>query len=194
MLLPGAVWVGASADGIFAGVVAAGPGPAGGPRPVGAGRSAGCCSASRCTCRTGFVLVGLLALAVLALRAAGPGPRAARRRGRASSAVTAVFVAAGFRWWDGYHLVVERYYQGWAADRPYGYWVWANLAALLLCAGPVARPGAAPARVAGRSRRTVRARPPSAGAGPATGPARADATPGPTVLLPLAAALAVARR
>jgi hypothetical protein len=36
--------------------------------------------------------------------------------------------------------VVRRYYQGWAADRPYGYWVWANLACLLLSAGPVIGP------------------------------------------------------
>ena len=36
--------------------------------------------------------------------------------------------------------MVRRYYQGWAADRPYGYWVWADLAALLLCVGPVVAP------------------------------------------------------
>ena len=53
---------------------------------------------------------------------------------------TAAFTAAGFWWPTGYHLVVRRYYQGWAADRPYGYWVWADLAALLLCVGPVVAP------------------------------------------------------
>jgi hypothetical protein len=53
-------------------------------------------------------------------------------------AVSAVFTAAGFCWLDGYHLVVQRYYQGIASDRPYAYWVWANLALIAVCAGPVA--------------------------------------------------------
>ena len=51
--------------------------------------------------------------------------------------VVVAFTAAGFWWLDGYHLVVERYYQGLASVRPYTYWVWANLAALVACAGPV---------------------------------------------------------
>jgi methylthioxylose transferase len=53
-------------------------------------------------------------------------------------AVAACFTAAGFWWLDGYHLVVQRYYQGIASDRPYGYWVWANLALIGACAGPAA--------------------------------------------------------
>jgi hypothetical protein len=87
----------------------------------------------------GFVLVGLLALAVVALRPTGRLATLAR----AATGVVAVvvgFTAAGFWWLDGYHLVVRRYYQGWAADRPYGYWVWANLAALAVSAGPAAAP------------------------------------------------------
>jgi hypothetical protein len=51
-------------------------------------------------------------------------------------AVVAAFAAGGFWWLDGYHLVVERYYQGIGSVRPYGYWVWANLASLVLAAGP----------------------------------------------------------
>ena len=50
--------------------------------------------------------------------------------------VVVAFTAAGFWWLDGYHLVVERYYQGLASVRPYTYWVWANIAALVACAGP----------------------------------------------------------
>ena len=38
----------------------------------------------------------------------------------------------------GCTLVRIRYYQGIAADRPYAYWVWANLASLALAAGPMA--------------------------------------------------------
>ena len=33
-----------------------------------------------------------------------------------------------------------RYYQGWAAERPYPYWVWANLACLILSACPAVLP------------------------------------------------------
>jgi methylthioxylose transferase len=49
--------------------------------------------------------------------------------------VVAGFTAAGFWWFDGYHLVVERYYQGIATDRPYGYWWWGNLAATVCAVG-----------------------------------------------------------
>ena len=47
--------------------------------------------------------------------------RRADRSGTAGTgAVVAGFTLAGFWWLTGYHLVVQRYYQGWAADRPYG--------------------------------------------------------------------------
>ncbi|MFD0823742.1 hypothetical protein ACFQ0D_36700, partial [Micromonospora zhanjiangensis] len=62
--------------------------------------------------------------------------------------VVAAFTATGFWWPDGYHLVVQRYYQGWAADRPYTYWLWANLAALILSAGPAVAPALRRATVA----------------------------------------------
>ena len=67
-------------------------------------------------------------------------PLAARLAGAAvgAAAVAVAFTAAGFWWLDGYHLVVERYYQGIASDRPYAYWVWANLALIAVCAGPAA--------------------------------------------------------
>jgi hypothetical protein len=51
------------------------------------------------------------------------------------------FAALGFWWLDGYHLVVDRYYQGIAGDRPYAYWVWADLACLALATGPAAAAG-----------------------------------------------------
>ncbi|MEJ3745587.1 hypothetical protein WEI85_20135 [Actinomycetes bacterium KLBMP 9797] len=138
VLFPGAVWIGASADGIFAAVVAAGLALLAAPRwwcwPLG-----GVLLGFALYLSYGFALVGILALAVVALRR---GHRAAAL-GTAAAGVGAVvvaFTAAGFWWLDGYHLVVERYYQGWASDRPYAYWVWANLAALVLCAGPAVGP------------------------------------------------------
>lgn len=57
-------------------------------------------------------------------------------------AVVAAFAAEGFWWPEGYQLVVERYYQGVASERPYTYWVWANLASLALAAGPALIVGA----------------------------------------------------
>jgi hypothetical protein len=52
-----------------------------------------------------------------------------------------VFAAAGFWWLDGYSLVIQRYYQDVGLTRPYNYWVWADLACLVLCAGPAIAPG-----------------------------------------------------
>ncbi|RZT79341.1 hypothetical protein EV382_2539 [Micromonospora violae] len=181
VLFPGAVWVGASADGIFAAVVAAGLAllVAGGRPGAAVG---GLLLGVALYLSYGFVLVGVLALAVVLLRARD-------RLGvllvaaTAVAAVVAVFTVAGFWWLDGYHLVARRYYQGWAAERPYGYWVWANLAALLLSAGPVVGPALRRAVAA------VAIRPPH--------PPRAIAlrqriaTAGPTVWLPIAAAAAV---
>jgi hypothetical protein len=43
--------------------------------------------------------------------------------------VAATFWAAGFAWWEAYPVLHERYYAGIAAERPYGYWVWADLGA-----------------------------------------------------------------
>jgi hypothetical protein len=55
--------------------------------------------------------------------------------------VVATFAAAGFWWLDGYHLVIQRYYQDLGRTRPYDYWVWANLVGLAIATGPVLAPG-----------------------------------------------------
>ncbi|MGC5019271.1 hypothetical protein [Micromonospora sp. DT47] len=177
VLLPGAVWLGASGDAIFTGVVAAGLALLAVRGPV-AALAGGLLLGFALHLSYGFVLVGALALAVLALRR---DRRWAALLAAAAgvAAVVAGFVLAGFRWWEGYDRVVERYYQGWAADRPYGYWIWANLAALLLSAGPVLGPALRRALLAARARWR-----------PAPFPERVRG-PGPTVLLPAAAALAV---
>ncbi|WP_433125044.1 hypothetical protein ACQPWW_21545 [Micromonospora sp. CA-240977] len=178
VLFPGAVWVGASADGMFAAVIAAGLAllaVGGRPRAVLGGLLLG----FALYLSYGFVLVGILAVTVVLLRARD-------RLGVLLVAATAVaavvvwFSLAGFWWLDGYHLVERRYYQGWAAERPYGYWVWANLAALLLSAGPVVGPALRRAVAA------VPIRPPLA-----TALRQRIASAGPTVWLPVAAAVAV---
>jgi len=85
----------------------------------------------------GLVLIACLVLAVA--WSARDASRARRSSGWLALGVVivcAAYTLAGFRWWDGYHLLVQRYYQGLAADRPYSYWVWANLASLFLATGP----------------------------------------------------------
>ena len=139
VLFPGAVWVGASADGFFTGVVAAGLALLAAGRGWWTGLPGGILLGFALYLSYGLVLVAPLALAVLWLL-----PR--NRTATAAAAVTGVaavviaFTASGFWWLDGYRLVVRRYYQGWALGRPYGYWVWADLAALVLCAGPAVAP------------------------------------------------------
>jgi hypothetical protein len=123
VLFPGAVWVGASADGMFMGVAAVGIYLL--TRwPLLGGVVLGWCL---------FLSYGLVLLAPLALVAVG------RKAGWAIAgalAVVGAFALAGFWWLDGYELVKLRYYQGIGDTRPYWYWVWANLAALALVIGP----------------------------------------------------------
>lgn len=174
VLLPGAVWIGASGDGLFTGVVAAGLALLAARHPV-APLAGGVLLGFALHLSYGFVLIGLLALAVLALRHGRFLP-ALLAAAAGVAVVVAAFSAAGFWWWDGYQLVVERYYQGWAAQRPYGYWVWANLAATLASAGLVVGPAL---------RHSIDA----AIRLPIGAPSRVVAQP--TVLLPIVAAIAV---
>jgi hypothetical protein len=100
----------------------------------------------------GLVLLGPLALAVLAAaRSWRPLPVAAM----AALGVVLVFAAYGFAWWEAYPVLRERYWDGLAADRPAAYWMWGNLAALLVAAGPLL--GAGVATVAATWRRLDRA-------------------------------------
>jgi len=142
VLTPGAVWIGVSADGLFAGVTATGLAllalsakafTDGRRYAVPAGLAAGALLGFGIFLSYGLVLLGLLAVAVAVL---GRQWRAAALAIAAALAVVGVFAWAGFWWLDGYHLVVERYYQGVALVRPYSYWVWADLAAVAVALGP----------------------------------------------------------
>jgi hypothetical protein len=138
VLFPGAVWLGASADAVFAGVLAAGLAllTVNGRLAAAAG---GVFLGFSLYLSYGLVLAAALALAVIALRARDRiATLAAAALG--VGAVVAAFTAAGFWWPDGYQLVVQRYYQGWGGERPYAYWVWANVACLVLAAGPAVGP------------------------------------------------------
>jgi hypothetical protein len=177
VLFPGAVWVGASADGLFLGVTSVGlallaaAASTHGISAAALGLGAGLVLGFGCFLSYGLVLIAVLALAIVL---------PARRVdvvGWALLAVAAVigaFAASGFWWLDGYHLVVARYYQGVAAERSYAYWAWANLASLVLSAGPAAAVTVTRAAAAAAGGRARMLRLPA------------------TVLVPLAAATAIA--
>ena len=157
VVFPGAIWVGASADAIFTAVAAAGLALLAARRwwvaPFG-----GVLLGFALYLSYGLVLLAALALAVVALRPDRRVPSVVGAAGGAV-AVAACFSASGFSWPTGYRLVVQRYNQGWAADRPYGYWVWADLACLLLCSGLVAGPALYRAASAVAARRADGPRP-----------------------------------
>lgn len=140
-LLPGAVWLGVSADAMFAGVAAVGVmlvalGAARGVMPLCA--AGGAVLGWSVFLSYGLVLMAPVALAVVWVTRCW---RALAHAVPAALAVAAVFALAGFWWPEGYELVVRRYYEGIGAVRPYWYWVWANLACLALVVGPAAAAG-----------------------------------------------------
>lgn len=139
---PTAIWVAVSADGYFAGVAA-----------WGIALLALAARRSVRTCGLAAVGAGLLlgwgaflnyGLALMALPAAAVLIAAVNRRAAfralipaaiAAVTVVLVFALAGFWWFDGYVLVQQRYWQGIAADRPFQYWWWANLASVVCAIG-----------------------------------------------------------
>jgi len=144
VLAPAAVWMGTSADAYFTAVAAwsvALLALAVTGRSVGwaAGWAAGAGLLFGLTCYLsyGLTLFALPCAAVLWL-----GRRRVRERPvilplllAGLAVVPTVFTLAGFDWWEAYRLLVTRYYQGAGGVRPYGYWVWANLACTVLITG-----------------------------------------------------------
>ena len=152
VLGPAAVWTAVSADALFAAVAAWGL----------AALALGATSTRRAVMTSwsalaglllgycvmmsyGLPLLGLLAVAVLAAaRTWEPLVVAAL----SASAVVLGFAVGGFALWEAFPVLQERYWAGVAADRPAAYWMWANLAALILCAGPILGAGLARLAVA----------------------------------------------
>jgi hypothetical protein len=82
----------------------------------------------------GLPLLGVLAVAILLIaRSWRPLVGALA----AALAVVLTFAANGFAWWEAYPVLSKRYWDGIASSRPYGYWVWGDLAALTVSAGPI---------------------------------------------------------
>ncbi|WP_251095966.1 hypothetical protein [Streptomyces sp. Caat 7-52] len=140
-LAPAAVWVGASADGYFAAVAAwsmALLALAVTGRSLAWAAGSGLLFGLTCYLSYGLTLFALIGAAVLVL-----GRRRVRERPvllpvlflAGAAVVPVAFTLAGFDWCEGYRLLVTRYYEGVGGIRPYGYWVWANLACSVLITG-----------------------------------------------------------
>ncbi|MEU0410010.1 hypothetical protein ABZ307_19630 [Streptomyces griseorubiginosus] len=141
VLAPAAVWTGTSADGYFAAVAAwalALLAQAVTGRSRWAAGASGLLLGLTCYLSYGLTLVALMAAAVLLLGRDGIRQRPVLLLPLLAglAVVPTAFTLAGFDWWEAYRLLVTRYDQGVGGVRPYGYWVWANLACTVLIAGP----------------------------------------------------------
>ncbi|WP_393059149.1 hypothetical protein [Streptomyces sp. LN549] len=139
VLAPVAVWAGTSADGYFTAVAAwsvallALAARRTVRAPAVAALGAGLLYGLSCYLSYGLTLIVMPLLAVLVLtRTARPLPLFLL----GAVVVPVAFTVAGFDWWYAYRVLVERYYQGAGGIRPYGYWIWANLACTAVIIGP----------------------------------------------------------
>ena len=144
VLAPAAVFLAVSADAVFTAVgawglaalaAAAVAGRTGATNALlGWGSLAGLLLGTAVMMSYGLPLLGAITLGVLAAARAW---RALPVAAIAALAVVLAFAAGGFAWWEAYPVLQDRYWDGLAAERPFAYWGWGNLAALLVAAGPV---------------------------------------------------------
>ncbi|MCB5907493.1 hypothetical protein [Streptomyces pinistramenti] len=138
VLAPAAIWIGTSADGYFAAVAAwtiallTRAATRTTRSPAAAALGSGLLFGLTAYLSYGLTLFIVIAAAVLLLTRT-PRPLPLFLTG--ASAVPLAFALTGFNWWEAYHLLVERYYQGAGGVRPYSYFVWANLACTVLVIG-----------------------------------------------------------
>lgn len=133
VLAPAAIWMGVSGDAIFTAVsvwalalLALSACARSRGRMAAFGVAAGLLFGLCVYLSYGLLLLGALAIAVfVAARRWQPFGWALA----GALVVAAGFTIAGFSWWEGFGVLRERYYDGIAMDRPYSYWVWANIAA-----------------------------------------------------------------
>ena len=142
---PAAIWQAVSADAMFAAVAAWGIAAlAAAAVARGRGRTAAWALVSglllgyAVMLSYGLPLLGILAVAVLWLtRTWRPLPWTAL----AALGVVLGFAVLGFAWWEALPVLRERYWAGVASNRPPAYWMWGNLAALAVSAGPLVGAG-----------------------------------------------------
>ncbi|WP_375426112.1 hypothetical protein [uncultured Friedmanniella sp.] len=148
-LFPGAVWMGVSADGLFAGVAASGLSLV----CLGAARrrftvalAGGVLLGAAVFLSYGLVLFGLVVLAAFGLTVRRHGWRAVLTpwlvAAGGAAAVAVAHLALGFNWFTGLSVLRVRYYQGIASQRPFSYFVYANPAAWLVASSPLLAVGA----------------------------------------------------
>jgi hypothetical protein len=143
VLGPAAVWQCVSADGMFAAVAAWGLAAlalAATRRRLGWAVVSGLLLGCAVMLSYGLPLLALLAATVLVVaRSWRPLVPAVL----AAAAVVLAFAAFGFAWWEALPVLRERYWAGVASRRPAAYWMWGNLAALAISAGPLVGAGLA---------------------------------------------------
>jgi hypothetical protein len=163
VLGPAAVWQCVSADGMFAAVAAWGLAALAVAATCGAWSRvvpwsvvAGLLLGSCVMLSYGLPLLAILALTVLLVaRSWRPLVPAAV----AAAAVVLAFAAFGYDYWAALPALRDRYWSGVASRRPAAYWMWGDLAALTVSAGPLVGAGLAQLLADGRQltgARTVR--------------------------------------
>jgi methylthioxylose transferase len=143
-LFPGAVWMAVSADGLFAGVAVSGLALAcrGAMRGrILASMLGGLLLGIAVFLSYGLVLFGLIVFVVMILTVREKGLRRTLAPWLIASigfvAVAAIHLTLGFNWLSGLAALRIRYYQGIASQRPFSYFVYANLAAWLISCSPL---------------------------------------------------------
>lgn len=141
---PAVVFMAVSADGLFGAVAAWGLATLAlgcrdaGRRRIGWSLLSGLLLGAAVMMSYGLPLLGVLAVAVLV---AGRAWQPLLPAALAALTVVLGFAAAGFAWWEAYPVLHDRYWDGIASIRPASYWMWGNLAALLVSAGPFVAAG-----------------------------------------------------
>jgi methylthioxylose transferase len=143
-LFPGAVWMAVSADGLFAGVAVSGLalvcwGAARGR--ILASLVGGLLLGLTVFLSYGLALFGFVVLLAMLLTVRQRGVRQIAVPWLISTAgflaVAVVHLALGFNWVSGLLALRLRYYQGIASQRPFSYFIYANLAAWLVSCSPL---------------------------------------------------------